>query len=1122
MADPPPGSADTVSADTVTDRGVVRIGPSGRAVLVRRDLPTIDRARYDLGDELARGGMGRIRAARDLHLDREVAIKEVLEPAGDAFVRFEREALVSARLQHPGIVAVYEAGRWPSGEPFYAMRLVHGRSLRAVISAATTLDARLALLPHIGAVADAMAYAHEHRIVHRDLKPANVLVGEFGETVVIDWGLAKDLAAGDDDSGAPATPGGSGEGVTRAGTVLGTPSYMPPEQARGESVGTRADVYALGAMLYHLLAGEPPYLGEDSQRVLATVASAPPRPLAERAPGAPRDLLAIAGRAMARDPAERYPSARGLADDLRRFLTGRLVASHHYTRGELVRRFVRRHRVPLAIAAAALVVIAVAGSYAIQRIRAERDQARAERARADEQHHLADLNADRMWMAQAARQVRTDPTGALLSLHAMSPGTIMLPEMRMIAADARAHGIPKLAGAPGHEVLALALAPDHAHAATAGGDHAVRLWSLDTMTSRVIGTHGDRVEDVAFSPDGTRIASVGLDQTARVWGIDGTAIATIRAPSELLHVAFSPDGAAIAAEAANATIAVWSVPDGAARATFHVPGNIARLAFDASGVVLACDVDGAVHRLELATGADRVLAATSSAFAFGGPAFAAATEHGLEVWDDASARPRVLDAPSGIEALAISGDGQTVAAYARPADQLFVWQHGERHRFASQRDDNVTALALAPDASAVAVISRMISVVDLATRDVHVMPQPQPAPPEHVAYAAGALLTSARAQLVRLPIPPPPRLVAPGRFVRQVAYRPDGSLVVIEPKRIGTIDLPAALVGRAVLARDGSAVVALGDDGVVRVIALPAGPVRALPGSVAVAPRTAPKDPAMTASHADGSTRWTIRRAARALREGVGWVDHVALSPDGRTVACADTTGGRVQVWSLAGGGPRALDVGAGDIEDLAFTRDGGTLVLGDSEGVVHLLEVATGRDRALAGHTAPIERVAISPTGLRVASAAADGTVRSWDLATGAVAATQPTFGVVDALAYAPDGAHLAFGRDGGDVEVRTDPPSSGFIWPRSGPGEVLELAYAPDGETLAVATSEGAQLALASGGPSRTLRANDAIGCLVFAPDGNHVAAVDREGVAREWSDDLPRDETALRAWIDRNDGQ
>src|SRR5262249_51849862 len=146
---------------------------------------------YEFGLEVSRGGQGRIVRARDKRLDRTVAIKELLAPRGKSLSRFVREALVTARLQHPSIVPIYEAGRFETGEPFYAMKMVEGQNLGQVISRTRSFSERLALLPHAISACEAMAYAHSKRVIHRDIKPLNILVGEFGETVVIDWGLAK-------------------------------------------------------------------------------------------------------------------------------------------------------------------------------------------------------------------------------------------------------------------------------------------------------------------------------------------------------------------------------------------------------------------------------------------------------------------------------------------------------------------------------------------------------------------------------------------------------------------------------------------------------------------------------------------------------------------------------------------------------------------------------------------------------------------------------------------------------------------------------------------------------------------------------------------------------------------
>jgi serine/threonine protein kinase len=401
---PPPAPAATRPPSSLDNETTIDAPALADAV----QLPIVSQTHYRPEREIARGGMGRIVAAHDQRLGRAVALKELIDPIAEQRGRFQREALITARLQHPGIVPVYEAGRWPSGDPFFAMKLVSGRPLDRVIAEARTLEARLALLPRIAAATDAIAFAHSQRVIHRDLKPANVLIGEFGETVVIDWGLAKNL----DDADAPESlrpaarpartasttrPGDqTASTLTIAGAVMGTPAYMPPEQARGEAVDQRADVFALGAMLYHLLAGAPPYNARTATEVIAAAAIGKVRPLADRERGAPTDLVAIVERAMAADPDARYADAGELATELRRFLTGQLVSAHRYTAGERLGRFVRRHQAAVVIAAVAAIGFAAGGTFAVRRIMHERDLADHERQLSDTRRRAAERLIDTM------------------------------------------------------------------------------------------------------------------------------------------------------------------------------------------------------------------------------------------------------------------------------------------------------------------------------------------------------------------------------------------------------------------------------------------------------------------------------------------------------------------------------------------------------------------------------------------------------------------------------------------------------------------------------------------------------------------------------------------------------
>jgi tetratricopeptide (TPR) repeat protein len=400
-------------------------------------LVAVDPDHYVVGDEIARGGMGRILRARDRRLGRAVALKETFVKTGDTAKRFEREAKITARLQHPSIVQLHEAGVWPSGEPFFAMQLVKGRSLAEVVAGAKTLEERIALLPNVLAVADAIAYAHSERVIHRDLKPRNVLVGDFGETVVIDWGLAKDLDTAEDID---AVPGGDDPGLTALGTVIGTPAYMPPEQALGESVDERADVYALGAMLFHVLSGRAPVLGNSSEEVLASVVSGDVPALAAIQPDVPADLLAIVAKAMAFAADDRYRTARELAHDLRRFQTGQLVSVHRYSAGQLVRRWLRRHRAAVTVIAIALAVLVGFGVLSIHQILV------AEHA-ADEQRRAAVQNRgdaeDLMTFMLGDLREKLQPIGKLDLLDSVAKKATVYYERRdsKTLADRREHAV---------------------------------------------------------------------------------------------------------------------------------------------------------------------------------------------------------------------------------------------------------------------------------------------------------------------------------------------------------------------------------------------------------------------------------------------------------------------------------------------------------------------------------------------------------------------------------------------------------------------------------------------------------------------------------------------------------
>ncbi len=498
-------TATASAGDSTVPSARVREDGSTAAGVPPPPLPEFDLPGYRVIGELGRGGMGRVMRAEDLRLRREVAVKQLASGAAGARARFEREAHITARLQHPAIVPVYEAQVDAGGAPFYAMKLVTGRTLTEVIKATTTLSERLALVRHVLAVADAIAYAHSHHVIHRDLKASNVVVGEFGETIVIDWGLAKDLDAAGDPISTDVAPLPVSGDLTQDGTVMGTPAYMPPEQAEGEAVDERADVYALGVMLYHLIAGEMPYAGASSADVLAAVLAGPPKPLLERVPAVPRDLAAIVAKAMAREPGDRYPTARELAGELSRFQCGHMVGAHEYTTRELVARWVRRHRAAVAVGAVALTAAVMGGSLAVRSVvlagrRAEQSRQAAvhERDQAERARRDAVMRADE-GIINRARDLADDRPGESLRLLAtLSPGTPRLSEARMIAADALTHAPGSMQGQMGSVGSSLGVY----------GDGTVFASALDDLLwARPDGTMGiGPAQAPAVAPDGSACA----------------------------------------------------------------------------------------------------------------------------------------------------------------------------------------------------------------------------------------------------------------------------------------------------------------------------------------------------------------------------------------------------------------------------------------------------------------------------------------------------------------------------------------------------------------------------------------------------------------------------------------
>jgi tetratricopeptide (TPR) repeat protein/tRNA A-37 threonylcarbamoyl transferase component Bud32 len=337
------------------------------------------RDRYALTRLHAKGGLGQVWLAHDRELGRHVALKELRpERAGDQVLhaRFLEEAQVTGQLEHPGIVPVYElARRDADGRPYYTMRFIKGRTLaeaareyhrRREEVGAAPLDLAGLLNAFVG-VCNAIAYAHSRGVIHRDLKPQNVVLGDFGEVVVLDWGLAKLVGREEttEDLASIALGESDMHTATIAGQVLGTPAYMAPEQAEGGSVDRRSDVYGLGAILYEILTGRPPFTESETRALLRRVVTEPPARPREIVPTTPRPLESVCLKALSKAPSQRYASATELADEVRHFLADEPVRVYREPLPARAGRWMRGHRTLVSGAGILLVTVLTAAALGL-------------------------------------------------------------------------------------------------------------------------------------------------------------------------------------------------------------------------------------------------------------------------------------------------------------------------------------------------------------------------------------------------------------------------------------------------------------------------------------------------------------------------------------------------------------------------------------------------------------------------------------------------------------------------------------------------------------------------------------------------------------------------------------
>ncbi len=526
--------------------------------------------RYVVGRELGKGGMGQVHEARDTRLDRVLAIKMLRSGTGiadrNSEVRERRrerllsEARILGQLEHPGIVPVHDAGLDQSGEPYIAMARIRGELFGRIIDQARAGRAGWNLARAVGTLAracEAVSYAHACGVVHRDLKPGNVMIGSFGEVFVMDWGLAKVLRSDPTPAVSsalptPFAPEEHDEGLTLEGQVLGTPAYMAPEQASGNAAGITpaCDVYALGAMLYELLAGRPPFVASDAEDgILARVRSGSHEPLERTAPKAPPELIAIANRAMALRPEDRYASAAALLEDLRAWLEGRPVLAHRTGTLVAARKWVQRNRWLAAALGGVLLALSIA---VLTLFHGNRTQRHLNREMEHELYRGKIAHALRALEGNDIRTVRTQLDGCPPELRGwewhvlerMSDTSLLV----RLAHPVR-YGARQVDWSPRGDLLA-----------TSGSDRRTVLWSTRNFEPQMEleGSH-ELLEQLSFTGTGKYLVGIGRDARVLVWSPEQSTPSYDSTAEGASWLAAAPEGDTVALGGSDGWLRVYTV-----------------------------------------------------------------------------------------------------------------------------------------------------------------------------------------------------------------------------------------------------------------------------------------------------------------------------------------------------------------------------------------------------------------------------------------------------------------------------------------------------------------------------------------------------------------------------------
>jgi WD40 repeat protein/tRNA A-37 threonylcarbamoyl transferase component Bud32 len=1045
---------------------------------------------YEILGELGRGGMGVVYKARHQALNRLVALKMVLSgvcASPEGLARFQSEARAIARLQHPHIVQIHEIGEH-NGLPFFALEFCPGGSLDKKIKGSPLLPQDGAQL--VATLARAMHAAHERQVIHRDLKPANVLLAEDGTPKVSDFGLAKLLDAGE---------------KTQTGAVLGTPSYMAPEQTSGRSqeVGSAADVYALGAILYELLTGRPPFKAATAIDTLALVRNEEPIPPSRFHPRLPRDLETICLKCLEKSPADRYPTAAALADDLRRWMRGEVIQARPAGTGERVVKWVLRHPTAAALAFMSVLaaIVAVAGIVSLldrsrlqqanavaeeqrdladaQRIEAETQKTAAEQARheAEEQRRHAETQKAAAEQARHEVEVQRDlgrryiyASNTQLADRAWNEGDVR--RMRELLEGQRPEQTggedlrgfewyylwrllhAQLVELPFSNVGDVVYSPDGRLLTGPLPDGRVGL--CEAETGRLVrppwNAHDGVVRGVAFSPDGRRLATSGEDRAVRVWDV-ATGRRLLQAaglPDTVHSLSFSADGQLLAGAgpANNSTIRVWDAESGD------------------EWSVMAGKVSG-----------------TSVSFSPVNRHLAVTRVGEVDIWDvDSGQRKhfKKIYASGWNSLVAFSPDGGQLAV-ARPG-AIQTWDlKTDRDGSSIGTAEEVLSLAYSPDGRRLAYRERGGSVTIRDAQTVgymlswHVSPYSSPGlmfSPDGQRLVAGGIGTSQ--SMIWDATTNHEGLVAwlSSYGKQSIAFSPDGEHLAVASERQWGVMVIQAVTGMQIgslATRSIGSHVAYSPDGRLLAATGPQGSVQLWDArsrqSIKILhqhtrPITglafSPNSGLLAVGSEDGTAKlWDV--ASGTVRTVLPVDERVLSVLSARAVGCMGlplTQGPFLVAFALSSGDTSGFHASV----CVAFSPDGSLLATG-SGATVHVWDVATLKKVAsLSDEAGQVQMVAFGPNG-RLATAGGDGIVRLWDVKTGLKSFAMPGHeGKSDFITFSPDGRRLASG--GVDGTIRIWDVVSGqetLTLRKAHRSNVYGLAFSPDGRRLASGGGDG-----------------------------------------------------------------